>query len=232
VSLRARNWPRTVRNVLARQVLFTGVEATRFISLIAFAVGLVVVAQAQLWTGKVGQARLLGPILVTVIIRELAPVLANFVVIGRSGNAIAAELSNMTVSGEVRVLDAQGLDPLTYLVMPRVLGMMIAVFCLTVVMIFMSLFSGYLFSALVAGKGADVGLFLESIAGAIRPVDLYSVLAKTLVPSLLSAVIACTEGLSVEPSVTEVPRATTRSLERSMVTLFITTALISALTYL
>jgi len=88
-AVQVRHWPRPVRNVLARQILFTGYEATRFVSLIALLVGLSVVLQAQMFLRKLGQSELLGPILVMVLIRELGPLITNFVVIGRSGTAMA-----------------------------------------------------------------------------------------------------------------------------------------------
>ena len=105
-AVRPRYWPPPVRNVLARQVLFTGYEAARFISMIALLVGVAVVVQAQVALAKVGQSGLLGPILVMTIIRELGPLLTNFVVIGRSGTAMTTELANMKVNGEGDVLDA------------------------------------------------------------------------------------------------------------------------------
>src|SRR5688500_4014406 len=81
-------WHRTVRAALARQIVFGGIGATAFTSRVAFLVGISIVVQMQLWLRKVGQSQLLGPVLVAVIIRELGPLLANMIVIGRSGIAI------------------------------------------------------------------------------------------------------------------------------------------------
>lgn len=231
-ALRPGNWPRTVRNVLARQILFGGVEAVPFISQIAFFIGISIVVQAQLWIGQLGQSQLLGPLLVAVVIRELGPLLANLVMVGRSGNAIAAELGNMKISGEVRALDAQGLDPLTYLVMPRVVGMSISVFCLAIIFILATLLSGYLFGALMNPRTESFTTFVDGILGALQGRDVFSVLAKCLVPALLSSTISCIEGLSVSETVAEVPQATTRSFKRSIITLFVTSALLSLITYL
>ena len=181
-----RTWRRPIRGVFARQILFTGVEATGFTSRIAVLVGVSVVVQAQLWLGKFGQTQLLGPILVAVIIRELGPLLANLIVIGRSGNAMAAELAIMKVEGEVRVLDAQGLDPFLYLVVPRILAMAMCVFCLTVIFIFVCLFSGCVFGILFGARtGGPVG-FVVSLATAIGPADVLNVLIKSILPGLLS----------------------------------------------
>ncbi|OGV44654.1 MAG: hypothetical protein A2X46_03590 [Lentisphaerae bacterium GWF2_57_35] len=233
VAVTARGWPRTVRNVLARQVLFTGYEAVRFVSVVAIMVGISVVVQAQVWLTRVGQSALLGPVLVTVVIRELAPLLANFIVIGRSGTAISTELGNMNVNGEVRVLDGLGLDPFTYLVLPRVMGVAISVFCLTIIFIVVSFISGYVFG-LLAGipSSAHPALFFNSVMRAIQPADVFNLLAKTWIPGLLTGTICCMEGLSVRTAVTEVPQAATRAVVQSITALFVFSALVSLLTYM
>lgn len=133
--VRPDTWRRTVRLALARQIFQCGVEAVGFTSVMAAIVGVLVVVQVQLWLVRVGQTALLGPVLVTVVIRELGPLLANLVVLVRSGTAMAAELGNMRIAGEVRVLDSQGLDPLLFLVLPRALGFTISVFCLAIIFI-------------------------------------------------------------------------------------------------
>jgi phospholipid/cholesterol/gamma-HCH transport system permease protein len=232
VGLRTGSWPRTTRNVLARQILFTGLEASRFVSLIALLVGISIVVQTQVWLLRVGQSALLGPILVAVVIRELGPLLTNFVVIGRSGAAISTELASMRVTGEVQVLDAQGLDPFTYLVLPRAVGVAVSVFCLTIVFYVVSFVSGFLSGSLLGVHTGSPRAFIDSVLGALKPADVFNLLAKTIIPGLLTGAICCTEGLSVRGAITEVPQAATRGLVRSVATLFITSAIVSLLMYL
>lgn len=232
VGLRPGTWRRTVRDVFARQILYSGVEATPFTSQVAFLVGVSVVVQVQLWLRKVGQSELLGPVLVAVVIRELGPLLANVIVIGRSGNAMAAELGHMKYTGEVRALDAQGLDPFVYLVVPRVLGAMISVLCLTIVFIAVCLFSGYLSGLLLGARTGGAGGFLASIAKSIGPWDVFNVIAKSLIPGMLAGVICCAEGLGIENRITEIPKAVTRAVQHSVAALFLVSAVISVLTYL
>ena len=88
-----------------------------------------------------------------VVARELGPVLINLVVIVRSGSAMTTELGVLKINGEVRALEAQGSDPFLHLVMPRVLGMAVSTFCLTIVFILVAFASGYLFAAWM-GKGS------------------------------------------------------------------------------
>ena len=231
-ATRPRHWPRTTREVFARQILFTGVEALPFVSMVAFLTGISVVVQAQVWLSKAGQSELLGGILVTVIIREVAPLLVNFIVIGRSGAAMAVELGNMKVLGETNVLEAQGMDALRYLAIPRALATTVSVFCLTIWCIVVSFVSGYAFGILFGACATDPVIFLNIVLKGLRPADVYNLLAKTLVPGLFTAGICIIEGLNVRYSITEVPQAATRAVVRSIAALFIISAIVSVLTYI
>jgi len=231
MSTRPRHWARTVRNVLSRQILFTGVQAVPLIVGVAFVVGISIVMQAQVWLARVGQKQLLGPLLVVVLVREFAPVLANLVVIVRSASAVAAEMANMKLSGEVHLLDAQGLDPLVYLMMPRVVGMAICVLGLSLTFVVVSLTSGFVFGQLI-GAPVRPHEFADSVLGSIGLADILNLLSKSVIPGAITATICCMEGLNVGTAQTEIPRATSRGLERSVIAMFVIAAVVSVLTYL
>ena len=91
-GFRPRYWNRQVRKAFARQIMSIGVEPIWFVGLLASFVGISVVVQLSSWIGEAGQSQLLGPVLVTVVARELGPVLINLVVIVRSGSAMTTEL--------------------------------------------------------------------------------------------------------------------------------------------
>jgi phospholipid/cholesterol/gamma-HCH transport system permease protein len=231
LSAQPRRWRRTVRDVFKWQFFFFGVESVRFILILAVLVGMSVVVQLGVWTGKLGQSQKLGPLLVVVVVRELGPLFANFVLIVCGGSAIATELGLMKVGGEVRVIEAQGLEPLLFLVMPRVLAMALAAFCLTVIFVFVAFASGYGFGGFFGHSNLDPAVFLNSVFNALHPFDAIGFLVKCLLPALLTGVICSTEGLSVEGGVTQVPPAAKRALARSLFALFLTSALVSLLTY-
>jgi len=225
------SWTRPVQAVLIKQVYYTGVQGFWFISGFALVIGLAVVSQAQFWMVRLGQSELLGPFLVTVILRELGPLLVNLVIIGRSGTAIATELGSMMIRHEVKLLDAQGLDPMVYLAMPRIFGLMLSVFSLTMVFAVVAFVSGYLFALMMGMTHGYPSLFFSSVMNGIKPTDIFNLLAKTLLPALATGTICCYEGMSVQ-YVTEVPQASTRSVVRSNFALFIISAVVSLLTYL
>jgi phospholipid/cholesterol/gamma-HCH transport system permease protein len=231
LAVQPGRWPRTVRAVMWRQILFTGVEASGLTCLIAFLAGVSIVTQAQVWSSNLGQSAMLGPVLIAVLMREVGPLLVNFVVIGRSGTAMAAELATMTVRNEVDILDAQGVDPMTYLVMPRILAMALSVFSLSVFFVAVSLGTGYLLGVLLGIMPGDASLFATSVLGAIQPRDVANLIAKTVLPALCTGAICCVEGLTIRRAATEIPQAVTRSVVRSISIMLLISAVVSVLTY-
>jgi phospholipid/cholesterol/gamma-HCH transport system permease protein len=231
LSGQPRRWRPAVRKAFTRQFFLFGVESVRFILVLAVLAGISVVVQLSVWTGKLGQSQQLGPLLVVVVVRELGPLFANFVLIVRGGSAIATELGIMKVGGEVRVLEAQGVEPLLFLVMPRVLAMAVSAFCLTMIFVFVAFASGYGFGAFFGEGNMDSDVFLTSVFKALHPFDAIGFLVKCLLPALLTGVICCTEGLSAEGGVTQVPLAAKRALARSLFALFLTSTVVSVLAY-
>ncbi|HAS81357.1 MAG TPA: ABC transporter permease, partial [Verrucomicrobia bacterium] len=172
---------------------------------------------------------MLGPLLVAVIFREAAPLLVGFLVIARSGTAIVTELATMQVHGQIRALDIQGVDPMIYLVLSRTIGTTISVVCLSVFFISMALAVGFLFGLAMEVGTRDAIVFIESVLKPIQLRDILSLLAKTILPGLLTGVICCVEGLSIKGLATEVPQAATRAVVRSIAALLVISAVVSLL---
>ncbi|MHC5114880.1 MAG: ABC transporter permease [Planctomycetota bacterium] len=230
-AVRPSFWPRTVRDVLARQVLFTGVESVPHVLIVAAAVGIVIVVQSELWLAEVGQTALLGPILVTVIVHELGPLLTNFIVIARSGTAMTSELATMKVMGEVDVLESQGVDPFIYLLLPRVYATIISVCSLTVVFVVVAFSVGYVSGSLLGASTGSASEFLDSVMRSVELRDVLGVFAKMVLGGLITGTVCCVEGLSVGHARTELPQAGTRAVMRSITLLFVVSALISVISY-
>ncbi|HEY6169085.1 MAG TPA: ABC transporter permease [Verrucomicrobiae bacterium] len=231
-SVRPSCWVRAVWKVFARQVLATGVEPLWFVGAVAVFVGISVVVQLTFWTGEAGQSQLLGPLLVAVVARELGPVLINLVVIVRSGSAMTTELGVLKINGEVRAQEARGCDPFLHLVVPRVLGMAVSTFCLTIIFILVAFASGFLFSSWTGKGSRDLLLFADTISSAVHPKDIFNILAKSTLPALFASASCCIGGLGIGGADTEIPQATQRALTRSVAGLFVISAVVSVLTYL
>ena len=221
-----------MRTAFARQILAIGVEPVLFVCAVAVFVGISVVVQLAFWTGEAGQSQMLGPLLVAVVARELGPLLINLVVIVRSGSAMTTELGVLKINGDVGALEARGGDPFLHLVVPRVLGMALSTFCLTIVFMLVAFASGYLFAAWTGKGSRDLGLFADTVSRAVQPRDVWNILAKSVLPALFASASCCVGGLGVGGSVGELPRATQRALTRSVAGLFVISAVVSVLTYL
>src|SRR5581483_6821584 len=228
-SVRPRYWAKAARTAFQRQVLAIGVEPVLFVAALAVFLGISVVVQLTFWTGEAGQSQLLGPLLVTVVAREIGPVLINLVVIVRSGSAMTTELGVLKIK-EACALERARPDPFVHVVLPRVLAMAVSTFCLTVVFILSAFVSGYMFAALM-GKGTrDFLLFADTVSAAVQPKDAFNVLAKSILPALFAGASCCIGGMGVG-GVTEIPPATQRALTRSIGGLFAISIVVSLLTY-
>jgi phospholipid/cholesterol/gamma-HCH transport system permease protein len=217
-----------VREVLWRQVYFTAVRAAPFTLLLALLVALAVAAQAPYAAGAGGEV--LGTVLVATLVRELAPLLTCWIVIARSGTAIAAELATMRIEGEVDALVGMGIDPFEYLVVPRVLAAAVAVASLTVLFLAFSVGVSAALSPLLGGPQPHV--LLDFVTGALRPADGVALAAKTVVPGTAIAAIACHEGLRASRSTTQVPPAVTAAGVRAFTLVFVWNTVVTALLYL
>lgn len=224
-------WRRTIRNAFACSVLSSGVEAIGIACFLAITLGVLLVVQYQVWLGNIVQSRWVGPVFVAVVVRELGPLLVNLVVIARSGGPMAAELALTHVSGEDRVAEGQGLDPLAYYVIPRVLSLMLSVLCLSLIFTACSFLSVYFFGQWIDAKTGSLTDYTQATLGAMTTVDIVNLLVKSTVPALLTGSICCAEGLGAGDTAAEVPRASRIAVQRSVVALFSVSAIVSIATY-
>src|SRR3989304_7278458 len=134
--------------VLVMQIFFTGVEAISIVSLLALALGAVIIIQGFSVLSGLGQAKVIYVILIIIITRELGPILTAFIIIARSGTAIATEIGNMVISHEIEAYVAVGINPIAYLVVPRFLGVTVSVVLLTLYFNFFGLFGSFLLTQL------------------------------------------------------------------------------------
>lgn len=209
-----------------------GIEPLLFVCGLAVLVGISVNVQLSYWVAQAGQSQVLGPVLITIIARELAPVLINVVVIVRSGSAMATELGALKLNGELAQLEAEGRDAFVEIVVPRVLGMAVSTFCLTFVFTMTALLSGFGFAALLGKGTGDFLLFASSMSRAVQLDEVFNILGKSIIPALFAGASCCVGGLDVRGSVEAIPLATQRALTRSIAGLFIICSAISFLAYL
>src|SRR5204862_1494080 len=123
-----------------------GLGVLPMIIFLALSPGLISIRQTVSLLNRVGATQYVGMVMVTVVVRELGPMLTAFIVLLRTGTATVVELGTARALGEVEALEALGIDPIHYFVVPRVLGMSIGLFALTIYMMLGAQVSGYLWA--------------------------------------------------------------------------------------
>lgn len=202
--------------MIRAQVHRAGVRLLPITSFVALALGLVVIGQTVSLLSRVGATKYAGTIMVTAVVRELGPLITALLVLARVGTAIVIELGTARALGEVEALEALGIDPIHYLVLPRVAGLALSIFALTVYLILMSLFAGYLF-AFLQDVPLMPGDYFSQLAASLHWEDFVLLALKTWSFGSVIAVVTCYHGLARPLRIEEVAEATTRAVVESLV---------------
>ena len=211
------------------QIQFTGVDALWLVVCTALLLGAVTLIQAFSQLSGLGAENYIGTLMVLIILRELGPLLTAVLVIGRSATAIAAELGAMQLNGEVDALAAHGVNPYQYLLLPRWLGVLVALFTLVVFFDGAALAGGFLVARLK--YGVSFGFFMASVRQALSNRDFAATLLKVLFFSGAITFHACHFGLRIRRSQTEIPQAVTKTVVSALVAVFALDGLVAALFY-
>jgi len=220
---------RELFRILLNQIYFTGVQSLPLASFLGILVGALVIMQSAQQLQRIGGTGILGDILVIVIIRELGPLLTSLIIIARSATAIAAEVATMRVNKEIEALEVMGLNPLNFVVFPRVVGGMIANVALGFYFIFLALLGGFLFSAFFLN--IPFTFYLDSVIGAISIYDGLLFFIKVFIAGIVIFSIANFWGLNARNSYTEIPRVTTKTVVWAMIFTFSFNGFVSFLFY-
>jgi len=185
------------------------------------------VFEVLFWLDIVGQEAHVGRLIVLMLVREIAPILVALVVIGRSGAAIVAELGSMQIAGQVRMLDALGLDPFIFMLLPRVTAIIICMFCLTVVFLALALASGFILANATGIADMNILEMFNVVLKAMAPDEYVSLAMKMFFSGLFIGVICCINGLGIGRDPTEVPRMLPRTFAQCVIALFVISVCIS-----
>lgn len=209
--------PEVIHPLIRAQIHRAGVRLLPMASFLAFALGFVIIGQTVSLLSRVGAQNYAGLVMVTVVVRELGPLVTALLVLARIGTAIVIELGLARAQGEVEALEALGIDPIHYLVVPRVLGLALAIFSLTIYLILMALGSGYLF-AFLQDVPLKPGDYFSQLAGALRWQDFALLALKTSSFGAIIAIVTCYQGLAQPLRMEDVAGATTRAVVEGVMT--------------
>ena len=216
--------------ILVMQIFFTFAQALGITALLAISIGAAVNIIATPFLLSVSRENLIPPLLITIIIRELGPLLVAFIVIARSATAIATEIAGMVTSNEVEAYISVGIDPIEHLVVPRFLGVTISMFLLNIYFSFFGLAVSPLISQFFM-PSFNIITYFGSLLQNLALSDICISMAKSVVFGVIISITAVTRGLAVERASTEIPVAGLKAVSSSFVWCIVADVLLTTLYY-
>jgi phospholipid/cholesterol/gamma-HCH transport system permease protein len=212
---------------IARHVYDTGITAMPITALIAFLISVIIAYMSAQQLRGLGVDIYVVDLVTIGVLRELGVLLTSVIVAGRSGSAFAAELGSMKLNEEVDALVATGVDPFEVLVVPRVVGLTIALPLLTIIADIVGLTGG----AVLCRYLLDMPLtqYVNRVIVAISPTTFWVGLIKAPVFALLIAVAGCYRGMQVRGSARELGRLVTVAVVQAIFFVILADALFAVL---
>lgn len=189
---------------------FVGVGSLFIIALTGIFTGGVFALQSSYAFRMFNAESLVGATVALALTKELAPVLTSLMVTGRVGSAMATEIGTMKVTEQIDAMVTMAVNPIQYLVVPRVVAGLLMVPLLTVYFNFVGIFGAWLVG--VELLGIDEGLFISKIKWYVKPFDLMSGVIKSAVFGMMITMIGCYKGMNAAGGAKGVGIATTQSV--------------------
>src|ERR1700674_4285703 len=198
-----------------RQIRTIGADSLFLIILIGAFTGMVLGLQGYNTLRRFGSEGALGAVVALVLVRELGPVLAALMIAARAGSAMAAELGSMQSTEQIDALTVMAINPVQYLVSPRMLAGVVSFPILTSIFDVIGIWGGYVIG--VGLLGAPSGPYFNRIAATMSGHDVATGLYKALVFGVIVMWVCCYKGYHAERMATGVSRATTEAVVLSSV---------------
>jgi|TARA_R110002072_G_scaffold88925_1_gene199382 phospholipid/cholesterol/gamma-HCH transport system permease protein len=215
------------KNAIISQIVRIGVRSIFIVMIVSGAVGLILALQLSPPLEEFGSKDKVANIIAVAVLRELGPLIGAIVLTGFAGASIAAEIGTMVVSEEIEALEAHALNPVRFLVVPRVLASTISMTTLGVMSSFAAIVSAMVISILVLGIPYET--YMDNMLMQAKQVDFWTGVAKGGVFGTLIGIIACTNGLRVTGGAAGVGRATTYTVVECIVAIVIADLVFTAI---
>jgi phospholipid/cholesterol/gamma-HCH transport system permease protein len=193
-----------------RQCYLAGIQSLPVVFLVGLFVGMILALQSGLTLMQFGLERFIAEITGAAMTREMGPLMTAIILTGRVGSSMAAELGTMAVSEEIDALKIMSINPVRFLVMPRVIALTIMTVVLTIYANVIGILGGAIIGQAQIGVSYDQ--FFKGCFDIITFKDLYSGLFKSAVFGFLVAVISCSEGMRTSGGAEGVGRGTRRAV--------------------
>lgn len=216
-------------DAMIAQMIRVGVKSVFIVTLVSGAIGFILAYQMAPVLDELGQKELIPNILAVAVLRELGPLIAAIVLTGFAGAAIAAEIGTMVVNEEIEALEAHALNPIRFLVVPRLVAATISLVCLAVLSNFAAILSAAVMSKVQLGIPWHA-YYVNTVAQ-VGLIDVLTGLFKAGSFGLLIGLIACGNGLRVSGGAEGVGNATTSTVVQSIVAVVIADLLFTVAFY-
>ena len=204
---------------ILKQLHFIGFKSSFVVVLTAAFAGMVLGLQGYYSLRKFGAEAALGSAVALSIIRELGPVLASLMVTARAGSAMTAEIGIMRITEQIDALDTMAVNPLQYLISPKLVAAVIGVPLLVAIFDVVGIYGGYLVG--VELLGVSGGSYWSSVESAVEWKDVYGGIMKSISFGLIISWICCYKGYHTKMSAEGLGTATTEAVVLTSVLILI-----------
>ncbi len=217
------------RQGMYHQIVRLGVNSIGIIVVSSSCIGLIMVLQMAPPLNDFGQVEMVANVNAVAVLRELGPLISAIVLTGFAGASIAAELGTMVVGEEIEALESMALNPVRFLVVPRVIATVIGLIVLAVIADVVSIGAG----AAMGVWGMDIpwGVYYANTVEQVKLADFLSGLLKAGVFGLVMSLIACHNGLRVTGGAAGVGRATTSTVVHAIVSIIMVDLMFTGVFY-
>lgn len=185
--LHPKQWAKIIQ-----QIYYIGARSTMIILLVSVFTGMVLGLQSYTALVKFGAQGALGTLVALTLVKELGPVLTAIMIAARAGSAITAEIGIQRISEQIDALDTMRIDPLRYLISPRIAAAIISFPILTAVFDIVGIIGGYISGVLLLG--ANAGTYVYRVQASMDMKDVMDGFIKSIVFAVIVSTVCCYQG--------------------------------------
>ncbi len=214
---------------MLRQVVRIGVNSFPLAGTIATFIGMVMVMETVYTLKRFGAESYAGGLVGISMAREMGPVVLAFIIAGRVGAAIAAEIGTMKITEQIDALEVLAVDPVAYLVSPRLLAAIVAVPCLFLLSLFLSVAGGFVIGVAMVGIGS--GTYIQQTFEFVAIKDIGVGMVKSAIFAMLVILTSAHEGLHARGGAEGVGQAATSAVVISFFLIILANLIMTAFFY-
>jgi len=205
-----------------------GVKTLPIVSVTGFIIGVVLAMQSEPILARFGAESVLPAMVSLSVVRELGPVITALIFAGRVSSGIGAELGSMRVTEQIDAMEVSAIDPFRYLVVTRVVACSFILPVLTLYVVFLAIFGGYL--AMILSQGMSLQLYVVSVVEAIRFGDIIPGIGKTFFFGFIVGIVGAFKGYNADKGTEGVGKASTTSVVLSSLLILVTDTVLVKIT--